>query len=572
MFHRGKEAAAVQVLDERQRVTPLTPVKGAIVETPTHLLGWLPFVWSRVLFSGSTGPKAGNARSLTLLLILSGVLLYPCMSFYLFEPDEGRYAQIPREMLERGEWIVPTLQGEPYLDKPPLFYWLVMLSYSLFGYSDAAARLVPALAMHGSVMIGYLLGRRIIGERSAFWGTLLLIVSPIFLGVGRLLTLDGVLTTWVTLGVLAAYLAQCRNSEPEAQARDATESLACASGSTHLLRVGWWSIASMACALGVLTKGPVALLLIVPPLVVQRWLVRDAARISWRAWLAFMGIVLALNLPWYVAVCVERPEFVRYFLWQHNVQRFVEPFDHVRPVWFYVPIVLYALIPITFLALPVWRFLTSTHVTDSVKRCAGMGYFLIAGAWCVLFFSMAGSKLPTYILPAFPPLCLALGCVVARTHLHRSRWLIGMITAACLLQACSSYVFIPLYARYRSPMADFEAMRERCGDPTAPVVCFPRHVDSVAFYVGRSDFRDYRSKEIEALIEDLRKQPRTVVLFGHRNSPETLARYLPANLRMLERRKMGLCESAVIVRMAPTGSSGDAGAKRGTDQIFSASR
>src|SRR5438045_7551709 len=97
-------------------------------------------------------PQAWRPQAFALLFVLSGLLLYPCMSFYLFEPDEGRYAQIPREMLTRGEWIVPTLQGEAYLDKPPLFYWLVMASYSIFGCHDAAARLIPALALHGTVL------------------------------------------------------------------------------------------------------------------------------------------------------------------------------------------------------------------------------------------------------------------------------------------------------------------------------------------------------------------------------------------------------------------------------------
>jgi len=92
-------------------------------------------------------------------------------------------------------------------------------------------------------------------------------------------------------------------------------------------------------------------------------------------------------------------------------------------------------------------------------------------------------------------------------------------------------------------MSDFEAMHERCGDPSVPVVCFPRNVDSVAFYVGRSDFRTFRSKELDELVRELDRHSRTVILFGHRNSPETLAPHLPPHLRMVDRRPMGLCES-----------------------------
>src|SRR5258708_4029223 len=114
-------------------------------ELPPSLPAWLPFLWRRVLFPGTRPAEetTSRRRALLWLLLLPAVLLYPCLSFDLFEPDESRYAQVPREMLARGEWVVPYLQGEPYLDKPPLFYWLVMGSYRVFGVSPATARLVP---------------------------------------------------------------------------------------------------------------------------------------------------------------------------------------------------------------------------------------------------------------------------------------------------------------------------------------------------------------------------------------------------------------------------------------------
>src|SRR6516164_4630788 len=97
---------------------------------PRQPLAWLPYLWSHVLFPGSSAPAGQPARPAALLLVLlPGLLLYPCLRFRLFEPDEGRYAEIPREMLQRGESVVPYLQGEPYLDKPPLLYWLIEASY-----------------------------------------------------------------------------------------------------------------------------------------------------------------------------------------------------------------------------------------------------------------------------------------------------------------------------------------------------------------------------------------------------------------------------------------------------------
>ncbi len=537
----------MQEVDTPSRMTSGVAVKFATLETPAcapaHLLGWLPIVWTRVLFGGPTAaPMPLSRPALAILFVLSGLLLYPCMSFHLFEPDEGRYAQIPREMLTANEWIVPTLQGAPYLDKPPLFYWLVMLSYAIFGYHDWAARLIPALAMHASVLSTYLLGRRIVGERSAFWGALLLTVSPIFLGVGRMLVLDGLLTLWITLALLATYLAR-QSSEPEAQARVLPQSFACTSGA-----IAWWCVAALACGLGVLTKGPVALVLVLIPLWVHRRLVVSAP-IAWRAWLGFFAIILMINFPWYAAVCWQRPEFVRYFLWQHNVERFVEPFDHVRPVWFYGPIVLFGLLPALSLVRPLTRFLTSTEPDEANLRCPALGYLLLAAAWCVFFFSLAGSKLPTYILPAFPPLCLALGCFVTRTGWQCSRGLLGLVAACWLLLACSHYVVIPAYAKQKSPADRLDEVQEYCGDRKVPVFCFPRNVDSAAFYLGRADFRTFRSKQLDELVQALDERPRSVILFGHRNSPETLKRNLPPHLRLVERKPLGLCEMAVIERM-----------------------
>src|SRR3954462_16012992 len=127
---------------------------------PTALVPYLRGLWTHVLFSGAPPIDARlRLRSLALLVVLPAALLYPCMTFHLLEPDEGRYAEIPREMLAHGDWIVPHLQGEAYLDKPPLLYWLVMLSYRLLGTHDWSARLVPALAVHSCILLTFGFGR-----------------------------------------------------------------------------------------------------------------------------------------------------------------------------------------------------------------------------------------------------------------------------------------------------------------------------------------------------------------------------------------------------------------------------
>jgi 4-amino-4-deoxy-L-arabinose transferase-like glycosyltransferase len=482
-------------------------------------LAWLPFLWRRVLFPGSAAdPAAVRWPALLLLLVAPAVLLYPCLSFHLFEPDEGRYAQIPREMLARGEWVVPTLQGEPYLDKPPLLYWLVMGSYSVLGVHDWAARLVPALAVHACVLVTYLLGRRSLGERTAFRGALLLSLAPGFLSIGRLLVLDGLLALWVTLAVLSAFEA-LRGQQ---------------------LRWGWWLLSAAACGLGVLTKGPVALLLLAPPLWAHRRLAGSACRIPWRAVAAFAAVLLLVNLPWYAAISVRLPAFGGYFLWQHNVVRFLAPFDHLEPVWYYAPVLLFGLLPGTLLAWPWLRFLLSGEEASARSRTPALGFVLLAGGWCVLFFTLSGCKLPTYVLPAFPMLALGLGHFLAHSRWQQSRLPAAVAGAAFVVLCVGHHVLVPRYAWYRSPMGRPAEVQRHCTDPDTAVVCYPRNCDSVSFYLGRDDLRCFRSKQIDALRTDLRQRPRTVILCTHRHSLQALRQALPDDLRVTEEAHFGL--------------------------------
>ncbi len=552
---------------------------------PRSFLACLPVLWSRVLFPGRLdAPTAVRRPALALLILLPGLLLYPCLSFFLFEPDEGRYAEIPREMLLRGEWVVPYLQGEPYLDKPPLLYWLVMGSYRLLGVHDWSARLVPALAVHACILLTYLLGRRLVGERAAFWGTLALALAPGFVSVGRLLVLDSLLTLWVLLASLAAF---------EALRGDR-------------LRWGWWLTAAVSCGLGVLTKGPIAVVLLVPPLLLHRWLTGTGARQGDKETrrqgdketgpsagafapaatfapsplmppfslcpnfrspcllvslspclplLAFAAVVLGITLPWYVAVSCRLPAFASYFLWKHNVLRFLIPFDHQEPVWYYGPILLLGLLPASLLALGLLRFLISGDPRQTNRRCPEWGFTLLAGGWCVLFFSLSGCKLPTYVLPAMPLLALALGYYVAHSSWAVSHWTRAAGVLAFGVLATLHYGFIPWFAEFHSPMSRAAEVRRYCEG--TPVVCYPRPCDSVAFYLGRADFRSFRSKETPALLNYLQQQPRTVILFTHRHSPEGLRSALPSGWHLtgmtpiskswLSPSKTGYCYMAVAV-------------------------
>ena len=358
----------------------------------TDVAGWCRYLFCRVLFPGEASRDTRVRRiSLLLVLLLPAAILFPTLNFHLLEPDEGRYAQIPREMLAHDSWVVPTLQGEPYLDKPPLTYWLVALSYRVFGVSPAAARLVPALCVHLTILAVYLIGRRSLGERAAFWAALLLSVAPGFVCVARLLLLDGVLTLCVTMSVLCGF-------EAVRMGR---------------LKPAWWIVAALASGLGFLTKGPISEVLLFVPLWTFGFLTRGDRYASanpqittprrfvvhplW--YLVFFGIVIAVNVPWYVAIYREQPQFLGHFFWQHNVMRFLQPFDHLQPIWFYGPI----------LAL---RTISRDHFAGAVSvpacpRRRGLrqsplarGRLLAAGGLVVrLLFQLLGQQAP-HLYPA----------------------------------------------------------------------------------------------------------------------------------------------------------------------------
>ncbi len=480
------------------------------VDAPRSLPAWVSYLWRTVLFPGTAVDDTRvKLVSLLFVLVLPAVLLYPVRSFHLLEPDEGRYAQIPKEMLDRGEWVVPTLQGEPYLDKPPLMYWLVKISYTLFGVSEASARLVPALCVHFTILAVYLVGRRSLGERSAFWAAMMLTVAPGYLAVARLLLLDGLLTLCVTLSVLSGFEAV----------------------RTGRLKRGWWIASAVASGLGFLTKGPIAEVLLFPPLLAFGFLSASRLVVGWKNLALFAGIVIGVNLPWYIAIYLREPAFLKYFFWEHNVMRFVQPFDHLQPVWYYAPLLLGGLLPGTLLFVAYGRNLL---FGSGEHRSAAGGFWLLAGVWCVAFFSVSGSKLPTYILPAFPFLCLALGEYVARSKWDTRPATKGLVAAFALVLFVANSFVIPEYAQARSPFGRPDEVAKFVTDPATPVVTYPRGCDSVAFYTQRADFGQVRSKDVNQLMVDMHHRPRTVVLFTHRHSFDAFREAMPESLRVDE--------------------------------------
>jgi 4-amino-4-deoxy-L-arabinose transferase-like glycosyltransferase len=402
---------------------------------------------------------ACQAGALLLLLLAAALLFYSRPGCPLQEPQEPRYAEIARQMLAAGNLVVPLYHGTAYLDKPPLLYWLVMASYAAFGVHDWAARLVPCTAGVLCVLVAYGWARRTAGPRAGLLGALFLCLSARFIQLERLLTMDGLLCLWVVAAWAAAHAAW-------------------QSGRLHW---NWWLASALASGLGLLTKGPIALVLVVVPVLVYQIFYWRCARASFTPWLLYLVVALAVAAPWFLAVQARCPEFAGYFFVHHHIDRFRQPFDHGEPFWFYLPELLLGLFPWTLLlpgmALCLFRrrhlYATAAaqenlesssreRIAAATQRDSAVVFFLLAGGWTVAFFSLAGCKRPAYILPAMPPLALALGCfldaVMPRAGLrsavmslfqHQSAWAFRA-TALLLLTALTAAVAALLRGQVRA--------------------------------------------------------------------------------------------------------------------------
>ena len=581
-----QQGLAVAEVGVRHRPRLRGVSKVSLFEVPRMLATLLPFWWSRVLFAGATSPKRERGVAETprsrfglvapmLVTLLAVALFFLRLRAPLLEPQEPRYAEIPRQMLNEGCLLVPVLHGEPYLDKPPLLYWLVMGSYAVFGVHDWAARLVPGLVGVLTVLLTYLWGRRAVGERGGLCGALVLCLSAGFVYRQRMLNMDGLLCLWMTAALAAAHAALTAGPS---------------------LRRRWWLLAALACGLGLLTKGPVALVLVLTPLVLYSRLDTRCPRLALRDWAIFVLLALIVAAPWYVAVMVQMPDFAYTFFWRHHVERFLAPFDHEKPAWFYLPILLAGLLPWALLLPGFARYLVRRPLRAARRRPAALGFFLLPALWCLLFFSASGCKRPAYILPALPALALALGCYLSVLlprgpgmlwrWRSRAAWratMLVLLLAPCVLAlagfrqmlrpgpvlllellalaalghfavrrvswgVCAAVTFValslgvyhlqPAYNRQFALRSALRTARFPNGDRPA-VVCYPQRWDSVSFYLPRAEVRVYNTEQRRELLADLRSRPRILLLVKSGRVLEELLRELPDSVEFVAHGRPG---------------------------------
>jgi 4-amino-4-deoxy-L-arabinose transferase-like glycosyltransferase len=334
------------------------------------------------------------------LVILAAILFFFHLGSYgLWEPDEARYAEIAREMLATHHFIIPHLNFVPYLEKPPLLYWMTAVSLKVFGVNEFAARLANArLAMLG-VLATYLFGLKVFDRRRALLAGAILATSPLYSVMAQVLTTDMALAVFVTLALFGLFL---HRSEGKSWR--------------------WLFYSSM--ALAVMTKGPIGIL--VPSLVALIFLwIRGLTIEELRKLrpLAGLALVMAVAAPWFIAVALMMPGFVEFYFVGEHFRRFFEAsYSHGGPFYYYVPVVLCGTLPWA-LAVPFvrWRE-TSSGNRDGANQARN--FCLVSAAVIFIFFSVAGSKLISYMLPAIPVLSLVLSDIIVTQIETDSRRLI----------------------------------------------------------------------------------------------------------------------------------------------------
>jgi 4-amino-4-deoxy-L-arabinose transferase-like glycosyltransferase len=332
----------------------------------------------------------------------------------LLGPDEPRYAEVAREMLATGDYISTRLCGCLWFEKPALLYWMSAAAYHLFGVTEFAARLPSALSAIVAVLFLYATLRKRVSQAVAAAASLVLATSGIFIGYARIVVPDMALASSMTVALLAGY------------------SLTRAEGRA---RFGYYVLCSAATALAVLAKGLVAIVLVAPVIALFFGATGHLKLVRRREALAGLVIFIALVSAWYVPVTVKHGwTFIDQFFIQHHFKRYTtNQYHHPQPFYFFPVIAFLGAAPWSFFLMPAVRRLRSLRP----RRSEMDSILLLAWIWAavpVLFFSFSGSKLPGYILPAFPALAIILGVEVEQfwhgelTRLHKAAaWLTALL-------------------------------------------------------------------------------------------------------------------------------------------------
>jgi 4-amino-4-deoxy-L-arabinose transferase-like glycosyltransferase len=392
-----------------------------------------------------------NIRYQIWILAAAGIIFFTYLgAASLWDEDETLYASIAREMMDRGDWVVPMFNGHMFPEKPPLMFWLMIAGFELFGQNEFGARFFSAVLGVGTALLTYHLGWLLFNARVGLWAGLITASSIIFTVSARAATVDSALVFITTLAMLCFVLVF--REQGTAESGQGVEDRVQGSGfrvqgsSVYSLRITAYIlfvIFYLSLGAAILAKGPVGFLLPMAVLGLFLMIVNSRrktdeaktafATTGWKAkCLSALGVfrpmnflkslwqlrpitgailLLAVALPWYILVGVRTEGlWLEQFIAKFNWRPFVQPIlGHSGPVWYYIPAVLIGFFP--------WSVFLGPAAIDTLRRIRDCDHrrdsYVLLACWFGMFFvfwSICSTKLPHYVLPAYPALALLTGC------------------------------------------------------------------------------------------------------------------------------------------------------------------
>ena len=418
----------------------------------------------------------------TLLVLFTLVWFAMLGARTLVPTDEGRYAEMAREMLATGDWITTRLNGIKYFEKPPLQIWMTALAFKFFGLGEWQARLWTGLCGYAGVLLTGIAGSRVFGRPVGLAAALLLASCLFWDAMGHINTLDMGLAGGMTLTLAALLIAQrgaigVDSASPGGGGALNTPgtSVPGLAASDLAMRRRWMLACWAGMALAVLSKGLIGLalpgaVLIIYTVVSRDWAIWKRLHLGWGCVVFF-----AITVPWFVLVSMRNPEFPQFFFIHEHFQRFTSKVHHRAGPWYYfLPILAGGLLPWLGAALQsLWAARREAAVRPVSAGTAGMAHTagsvataaggfrprLLLLVWSVLifvFFSVSGSKLPSYILPIFPALALLLALYL-REAPQRTWWLLGGTVAALGIIMLALVPKLPGFGHDAVEIANYQA-------------------------------------------------------------------------------------------------------------------